>query len=141
MHINPIRNNFFLFWKFRTNLHKNDCLFLDFLALQYYRNRSGISILLELVSFGNIINWFSSFTQILSHWDRKNTIGFRIVCRFRIWNLYSFTSSLSKSDNHTATLLCSATLEKRGVLRHISVLIQLINYIHLGYMPELSSFL
>ena len=89
----------------------------------------------------NIINWFLSFTQILSHWDRINTIDFRIVCRFRICNLYSYTSSLSKSYNLTATLLCSATLQNRGFLRHISQLIQLINYIHLGCMPELFSFL
>ena len=49
--------------------------------------------------------------------------------------------SLSQSDSFTATLLCSATRYKRGVLRHNSVLIQLISYIHLGYMPDLSSFL
>ena len=85
--------------------------------------------------------WFFSFSQILSHWDRINTIGFRIACRFRIWNLYSYTSSLPQSDSFTAILPCSATRYKRGVLRHIGVLIQLINYIHLGYMPELSSFL
>ena len=115
--------------------------FFQILTRRYCQNRSGISIVLELVAFGNIINWFLSFTQILSHWDRINTIGFRIVCRFRIWNLYSYTSSLSQSDSFTATFLCSATRYKKGVLRHNSVLIQLINYIHLGYMPDLSSFL
>ena len=139
--INLASNHFFHFLKISNESLRKRRSFFRFWHTDTVENRSGISVLLELVAFENIFNWFLSFTQILSHWDRINTIGFRIVCRFRIWNLYSYTSSLSQSDSFTATFLCSATRYKKGVLRHNSVLIQLINYIHLGYMPDLSSFL
>ena len=132
----------FLFFENQKWIFTKTTAFYQIWHTYTVEKRSGISILHKLVAFGGkIINWFFSLTHSLSHWDRINTIGFRIVCRFRICNLYSYTSSLSKSYNLSATQLCSATLQNRGFLRHISQLIQLINYIHLGCMPELSSFL
>ena len=83
----------FLFFENLKRISTKTTVFLRFWHTDTVKNRSGISILLKLVAFGgNIINWFLSFTQILSYWDRINTIGFRIVCRFRICNLYSYTS-------------------------------------------------
>ena len=120
-------NNFSLFWKSKMNLYENDRLLSD-LAHRYCRKTKWYLNFTQISSFWwEYYKLIFSLTHSLSHWDRINTIGFRIVCRFRICNLYSYTSSLSKSDSLTATLLCSATLWFGGFLRHISLLIQLSN--------------